>query len=157
MECFGRFLLLGLELTCTGLWHNPKMCTYNLHYLKQAQCGYLRCQCRSVCVGLKKKSLHYNPEPERFSLICFSIHVLIKSTPANMGNFMSSFAEKMYFVLFDITPSCDVKLVICSLERAFSKGNLVKATMGSSLWRLLSYVFPIQRNSQVMIRGRIII
>lgn len=73
--------------------------------------------------GIKNKSLGYNPEPERFSLICFPIHVLIKSTPANVGNFMSSFAEKMYFVLFNITPSCDVKLVICSLERTLSKGN----------------------------------
>jgi len=73
--------------------------------------------------GIKKKSLGYNPEPERFSLICFPIHVLIKSAPANMGNFMSFFADKMYFTIFSITPSCNVKLVICSLERALSKCN----------------------------------
>lgn len=77
-----------------------------------------------VCMhGIKKKSLGYNPEPERFSLICFPIHVLIKSTPANVGNFTSFFADKMYFTVFSITPSCNVKLVICSLERALSKGN----------------------------------
>lgn len=62
--------------------------------------------------GIKKKSLGYNPEPERFSLICFHIHELIKSTTANMGNFMSFFAGKMYFAVFNVIPSCNIKLVI---------------------------------------------
>lgn len=70
-----------------------------------------------VC-GIKKKSIGYNLEPERFSLICLSIHVPIKSTPANMGNFMSFFADKIYFTVFNITLSCNIELVICSLEIA---------------------------------------
>lgn len=76
----------------------------------------------SMC-GIKKKILGYNPEPGRFSLICFHIHELIKSTTANMGNFMSFFAGKMYFAIFNVISSCNIKLMICSLGRELSKGN----------------------------------
>lgn len=79
----------------------------------------------STC-GIKKKSSGYNPEPERFSLICFHIHELIKSTTASMGNFMS-------FAIFNVIPGCNIKLVICSLERELSKGNHGLLSVGTAL------------------------
>lgn len=106
-----------------------------------------------VCMcGIKKNSLGYNPEPERFSLICFPIHVLLKSSSDTMRNFMSFFAGKMYFAIFDIAPSCNIKLVICSLERALCKGNNGLLSVETSLlclshtvnhWRRDNYIIAV--------------